>query len=74
MVLVNAVTSLTALFGDRDPGAMLHEVCVAQSRYSSQDFVGNPNVLTWLLGREPISFERFVCDNGQIVRDNRQAS
>ncbi len=30
------------------------------SRYSSHDFIGNPNVLTWLLGREPTTFEQFV--------------
>lgn len=29
-------------------------------RYSSHDFIGNPNVLTWLLGREPTSFKEFV--------------
>jgi uncharacterized protein YbjT (DUF2867 family) len=29
-------------------------------RYSSHDFIGNPNVLTWLLGREPTTFEQFV--------------
>jgi uncharacterized protein YbjT (DUF2867 family) len=29
-------------------------------RYSSHDFVGNPNVLTWLLGRQPTTFEQFV--------------
>ncbi|MFF7332011.1 SDR family oxidoreductase [Streptomyces sp. NPDC090306] len=29
-------------------------------RYSSHDFVGNPNVLTWLLGREPTGFREFV--------------
>ena len=29
-------------------------------RYSSHDFVGNPNVLTWLLGREPTTFEQFT--------------
>lgn len=29
-------------------------------RYTSHDFVGNPNVLTWLLGREPTSFAQFV--------------
>lgn len=29
-------------------------------RYSSHDFIGNPNVLTWLLGREPKSFQQFV--------------
>ena len=30
------------------------------ARYSSHDFVGNPNVLRWLLGREPTTFEAFV--------------
>jgi uncharacterized protein YbjT (DUF2867 family) len=30
------------------------------SRYSSHDFIGNPNVLTWLLGREPTTFEQFT--------------
>lgn len=29
-------------------------------RYSSHDFVGNPNALTWLLGREPTSFKQFA--------------
>jgi len=30
------------------------------ARYSSHDFVGNPNVLTWLRGRAPTSFEEWV--------------
>jgi uncharacterized protein YbjT (DUF2867 family) len=30
------------------------------ARYSSHDFVGNPNVLTWLLGRTPTTFDQFV--------------
>jgi nucleoside-diphosphate-sugar epimerase len=29
-------------------------------RYSSHDFIGNPNVLRWLLSREPTTFEQFV--------------
>lgn len=29
-------------------------------RYSSHDFIGNSNVLTWLLGRNPTSFKQFV--------------
>lgn len=28
--------------------------------YSKHDFLGNPNVLEWLLGRKPTSFEQFV--------------
>lgn len=52
------------LFGDRDLSTMPHEVSVSRSltaRYSSHDFVGNPNVLTWLLGRAPTTFEQFVA-------------
>ena len=30
------------------------------ARYSSTDFVGNPNVLTWLLKRTPTTFEDWV--------------
>jgi uncharacterized protein YbjT (DUF2867 family) len=30
------------------------------ARYSSNDFVVNPNVLTWLLGRTPTTFEHWV--------------
>ncbi|MFC7485657.1 NmrA family NAD(P)-binding protein [Knoellia sp. CPCC 206453] len=30
------------------------------ARYSSHDFVGNPNVLGWLLGRPPTTFREFV--------------
>lgn len=30
------------------------------ARYSSHDFTGNANVLTWLLGRQPTTFEEFV--------------
>jgi uncharacterized protein YbjT (DUF2867 family) len=29
--------------------------------YSQYDFVGNPNVLTWLLGRRPTTLEEFVA-------------
>lgn len=30
------------------------------ARYSSHDFIGNPNVLTWLLGRPPTTYAQFV--------------
>ena len=36
---------------------VLHAIC---ARYSSHDFVGNPNVLEWLLGRPPTSYAQFV--------------
>lgn len=40
-----------------------YQVRVARAisaRYSSHDFIGNPNVLTWLLGREPTTYAQFV--------------
>ena len=55
---------LKGLFGDQDLSTMPHEAAVGRSltqRYSSHDFIGNPNVLTWLLGRPPTSFEQFVA-------------
>jgi len=50
-------------FGDRDPATFQHVARVSQSietRYSAHDFLGNPNVLGWLLGRSPATFEDFV--------------
>lgn len=54
---------LKAWFGEVDPADFPHEASVLRAisaRYSSHDFVGNPNVLTWLLGRAPTSYEQFV--------------
>lgn len=45
------------------PGEFPYQARVMRAisaRYSSHDFVGNPNVLTWLLGRTPVAFEQFV--------------
>ena len=52
------------LFGEGDKSGMPHQMAVVQSlhsRYSSNDFLGNANVLTWLLGRTPTTFEQFVA-------------
>ena len=60
---IDADTYLNAWIGDRDPTLFPHEARVLRAisaRYSAHDFVGNPNVLTWLLGREPTSFEEYV--------------
>lgn len=60
---IDAETYLKGLFGDRDLSTMPHEASVGRSlseRYSSHDFLGNPNVLTWLLGRAPTTFEQFL--------------
>ena len=60
---IDADTYARAWLGDRDPAEATHQLAVLRSissRYSAHDFLGNPNVLTWLLGREPTSFEQFV--------------
>jgi len=52
-----------AWLGDRDPAEAPHQLAVLRSissRYSAHDFIGNPHVLTWLLGRPPTDFETFV--------------
>ena len=52
-----------ARFGDGDPGVLDYQLKVIRAigtHYSRHDFLGNPNVLTWLLGRAPTSFEDFV--------------
>lgn len=60
---IDADTYLKAWIGDRDPRDCEGEARVLRAitrRYSSHDFIGNPNVLTWLLGREPTGFEAFA--------------
>ncbi|MEV4133239.1 NmrA family NAD(P)-binding protein [Dactylosporangium sp. NPDC049742] len=60
---IDADTYLKAWVGDADPREVTHQLRVLRSiteRYSSHDFVGNPNVLTWLLGRPPTTFEAYV--------------
>ena len=60
---IDAETFAARVLGGADPLTMVYELKAMRaitSRYSSHDFVGNPNVLTWLLGRQPNSFESFV--------------
>ena len=52
-----------ARFGGGDPVVFEYQLKLAtaiSARYSSHDFVGNPNVLAWLLGRAPTSYEAFA--------------
>jgi uncharacterized protein YbjT (DUF2867 family) len=59
---IDAETYLKA-FPAETPQIAAHQAHVLRAitkRYSAHDFVGNPNVLTWLLGRPPSSFEHFV--------------
>lgn len=57
---------LKAFIGNKNPADFTHEARVLRAitaRYSAHDFIGNPNVLSWLLGREPTSFAQFVERN-----------
>ena len=61
---IDGDTYLKAVLGDVDPGEVPHQARVLRAitaRYSAHDFIGNPNVLTWLLGRRPTSFAQFVA-------------
>lgn len=54
---------LKAALGVESLDAFAYQARVVRAistRYSSHDFIGNPRVLTWLLGREPTTFEQFV--------------
>jgi len=44
------------------------------TRYSDHDFIGNPNVLTWLLGREPTTWEQFVQREFEAFKVSKPAS
>ncbi len=60
---IDADTYAKAWLGDREAADSTHQLAVLRSissRYSAHDFLGNPNVLTWLLQREPTSYEQFV--------------
>lgn len=60
---IGADTHLKAWLGEADPRQFEHQIRVLRgifSRYSSHDFIGNPNVLSWLLQRPPTTFEEFV--------------
>ena len=58
---IDGDTFLNQVLGDPDQFPYQARVMRAISaRYSSHDFVGNPNVLTWLLGRSPTTFAQFV--------------
>jgi uncharacterized protein YbjT (DUF2867 family) len=60
---IDVDTFAARMFGNIDPGEReyrLRAMHAISARYSSNDFVGNPNVLTWLLGRTPTTWEQFV--------------
>ena len=71
---IDADTFLHALFGDRAQGHQERAVRSLNTCYSAHDFVGNPNVLTWLLGRAPTTFEQFVRAEHAAFVARRQAA
>ncbi len=55
----------------RYPAAMIRSVAMWYGQY---DFVGNPNVLTWLLGRQPTTLDQFIAkiwQDQQVQRTDR---
>ncbi|HEV2637651.1 MAG TPA: hypothetical protein VGX23_21035 [Actinocrinis sp.] len=44
------------------------------ARYSSHDFVGNPNILAWLLGRAPTTFKQFAQRELDALRAHSAAA
>ncbi len=66
-----------ARFGDGDPAVLDYQLKVIRAigaHYSRHDFVGNPNVLTWLLGRAPTSFESFVRREYAVFQASKGAT
>ena len=60
---IDVDTFAARVLAGADPSTMSYELRAMRAisaRYSSNDFVGNPNVLTWLLGRTPTTFEDWV--------------
>jgi hypothetical protein len=42
------------------PAERIETMCLMNSHYDAHGLVGNPNVLRWLLGRQPNDFATFV--------------
>jgi uncharacterized protein YbjT (DUF2867 family) len=60
---IDSEVFLKAAFGVDSLAQFPYQARVSRAiskRYSSHDFIGNPNVLRWLLGREPTTFEQFA--------------
>ncbi len=72
---IDTETFMRARFAGRDEQALQYESRVIRAigaHYSAHDFLGNPNVLTWLLGRSPTSFEDFVRQEYEVFRTERE--
>lgn len=70
---IDGDTYLRAFLGDISPDDVPHQARVLRAitaRYSAHDFIGNPNVLTWLLGRRPTDFATFVAREHAAFLEN----
>jgi uncharacterized protein YbjT (DUF2867 family) len=68
---IDADTFAKRVLAGADPDTMTYELRAMRAisdRYSSHDFVGNPNVLTWLLGRTPTTVEEWVRTEYEAYR------
>jgi uncharacterized protein YbjT (DUF2867 family) len=71
---IDADTFAKSRLAGEDESTKAYKLAVMQAlsaRYSSHDFVGNPNVLTWLLGRAPTSFEEWARTQYENYRATR---
>ena len=76
--LLTASLRIRACVPSESCAAALRKSGVISARYSSHDFISNPNVLTWLLGREPTTFKRLekrahAAFNAQLARAKENA-
>jgi uncharacterized protein YbjT (DUF2867 family) len=59
---------LKRLFGDKEVPWQTKDVAERMLLYyDSHGLVGNPNVLTWLLGRQPMEFETWACEQIKLI-------
>ena len=69
MKRINANIQDKAWVCDARPRTVERVVSVVRgitNRLRSHDFVGNPNVLTWLLGREPTAVDQYVANRARL--------
>ena len=69
---ISCDTFFKEVFGDAEQFPYQARAMRAISaRYSSHDFIGNPNVLGWLLGRPPTSYAQFVQSQYDAYQKNQ---
>jgi uncharacterized protein YbjT (DUF2867 family) len=54
------------------PAERIENLCLMNAHYDTHGLIGNPNVLRWILGREPTGFAQFVARELLAERDPAQ--